>query len=175
MKRGFDLLGKRFGRLVITAELSHPVGVMCHRVWVAVCDCGEYTKVLSGNLRGGHIKSCGCLGAELRKKRPYEAIYNRLVRASVRTQGKPLLYEDFLPFTKVVECHYCGAEVMWTKHFKTCRGSSRYNLDRKDNAKGYTKENLIVCCRLCNFTKGDRFTYMQFVEIGKVIRSFRES
>jgi hypothetical protein len=175
MKRGYDLLSKRFGRLVVTAELNHPVGVMCHRVWIAVCDCGNYTKVLSGNLKGKSTRSCGCFSAECRKKKPYEAIYNRLLRTAKHLHGKPLTYENFLQFTNVKECHYCGAKIEWTKHFHSLRGVSRYNLDRKDNARGYSSNNLVVCCRLCNFTKADRFTYEQFVEIGKVIRSFRES
>ncbi len=45
-------------------------------------------------------------------------------------------------FTKIIEkpCKYCGE-------------NSRYGIDRIDNEKGYTKENSVSCCKLCNFMK----------------------
>lgn len=39
------------------------------------------------------------------------------------------------------QCFYCGEN-------KKPRG-----IDRVDNAKGYTKENSVPCCKLCNFMK----------------------
>ena len=37
--------------------------------------------------------------------------------------------------------------------------SAKYNLDRKDNSIGYSKNNCVVCCSTCNYIKGDKFTY----------------
>lgn len=54
-----DITGKRYGKLVViekTDERRH--GVV---VWKCQCDCGKITKVTTGNLNNGHIRSCGCL------------------------------------------------------------------------------------------------------------------
>jgi len=178
VKRGIDLLGKRVGKLVVTAELVHPVGVMAHRLWIAVCDCGNYTKVRSGALRHRvkPIRSCGCLIAETHRIRPYESLYNRLRRIAKKQKHKCALgFKQFVDFTKTTNCHYCHAPVEWVKYsIGATKGAGGYKIDRKDNTKGYSKENCVVCCSSCNRTKGDRFTYEQFVQIGKVIRSFRE-
>jgi hypothetical protein len=43
------------------------------------------------------------------------------------------------------KCNYCGykQEGEWN------------GIDRKDNNKGYLKENCVTCCRMCNMMKGD--------------------
>lgn len=52
-----DLTGQRFGRLTV---LEYCKGSK----WRCKCDCGNYTDVLSCNLRNGNTKSCGCLNKE---------------------------------------------------------------------------------------------------------------
>lgn len=53
------------------------------------------------------------------------------------------------------------------------RTRGAYNLDRKDNSKGYSIKNCVVCCTVCNLTRGNRFTYEQFLEIGKLLSELR--
>ena len=63
-----DLTGMRFGRLVAkevyTGETNHKYP---GTVWICQCDCGNTTKVETGNLMNGHTKSCGCLAEERRR------------------------------------------------------------------------------------------------------------
>jgi len=62
-----NLVGQRFGRLKVVqdsgkrTEYSHGDG---HVIWACRCDCGKRVKVISGNLRYAHTKSCGCLKKE---------------------------------------------------------------------------------------------------------------
>jgi hypothetical protein len=58
-----DLLGQRFGRLVVL----EPAGVSKNRtqLWLCRCDCGTSTTVNSYSLRSGASRSCGCLKLEL--------------------------------------------------------------------------------------------------------------
>ena len=50
-------------------------------------------------------------------KRPFEAIYNRLVKsASDRNLSCALTYESFLRFTNTHKCHYRGSSIVWSKH-----------------------------------------------------------
>lgn len=57
-----NLKGQRFSKLVVLEESG--IDKCRRRLWKCVCDCGNKTTVNSGNLRGGHTKSCGCLQKE---------------------------------------------------------------------------------------------------------------
>jgi hypothetical protein len=57
-------------------------------------------------------------------------------------------------------CFYCG-------------DISDIGLDRIDNLKGHCKENCLPCCTLCNLTRGNRYTYDEFKQIGKIIRDIK--
>ncbi len=56
-----DLIGKRFGRLVVTAEAGRKNGRV---VWECLCDCGSTTQKVGGDLLSGRCNSCGCIRAE---------------------------------------------------------------------------------------------------------------
>lgn len=57
--------GTRFGRLTVVGLSSRRnQGQAC---WECRCDCGNLTTVISGNLRRGITKSCGCLYREFHK------------------------------------------------------------------------------------------------------------
>jgi hypothetical protein len=109
-----------------------------------------------------------------KRKRPFEALYNHLVYHA-RRRGKEmrLSYEDFLPFTEVRECHYCGDEISWTK-YGLSRNGRKYNLDQKNPDLGYAKENLVVACLRCNTTKSNKFGYDEFLAIGRAIKEYRD-
>lgn len=57
-----DLVGKRFGRLIVTGYAGRQEGV--HR-WRCLCDCGKETVVGNTALLTGRTKSCGCLQSEI--------------------------------------------------------------------------------------------------------------
>ena len=53
-----DLLGQRFGRLVVTEYAGSRNG---RAVWRCKCDCGNEVDVFSSYLKTGDTQSCGCL------------------------------------------------------------------------------------------------------------------
>ena len=53
-----DLLGQRFGRLVVIERM--PNNKRKQAMWKCCCDCGNEVIVESGHLRRGHTNSCGC-------------------------------------------------------------------------------------------------------------------
>lgn len=58
-----DMVGERFGRLLVTAHAGKQ-GVSRNHRWACICDCGV-TVTVSGNcLRSGVTKSCGCIQRE---------------------------------------------------------------------------------------------------------------
>ena len=48
-----------------------------------------------------------------------------------------------------------------------------YRVDRKDNSKGYVSGNVCACCKRCNFSKGDRYTYEEWFIMTRCYRSGR--
>lgn len=58
-----DLIGKKFGRLVVIEKIKKEKTDK-ETKWLCVCDCGEHTIVNNSNLRNGHTKSCGCLNRD---------------------------------------------------------------------------------------------------------------
>lgn len=57
-----DLIGQRFGRLLVTGYAGKDKGN--HSKWACLCDCGGVKTVIGYNLKSGAIQSCGCLRSE---------------------------------------------------------------------------------------------------------------
>jgi len=162
-----DLTGEVFGKLTAFRYLGKDD--KSHRIWLCKCECGIVKPIRAGHLLDNSLVSCGCF-RNTPRLRPYEFLYNRLL------QGKhevTLTYEEFLEFTKETNCHYCNALVRFTVHIYR-DGESPTNLDRKDSALGYSKDNCVVCCKRCNVGKNKNFTYAEWRKIGALICSWAE-
>lgn len=157
-----DISNQRFGRLVVVRlgrqEQGRP------RFWECLCDCGNRTEVVSTVLRQGRTKSCGCLSKEIKirandvRRLPDGLAAARSIFRSYRTNAKRrsldfcITEEDFLKITKE-DCFYCG--ISPSQSYCTPWGSYyQYNgIDRVDNRQGYVVENIVACCKLCNWGK----------------------
>jgi hypothetical protein len=167
------LRGMRFGRLVVIEDLPIEPGKKKAR-WNCRCDCGASTCVTSGDLQSGHTQSCGCLGADAtaqfncRTKRhtPGNSGLNWLFsnyRRKAKERGREfqLTKDDFALLTSQ-PCYYCDLaprqEAFGTDGTDEGKQHSKYQyngLDRFDNNKGYLVDNVVPCCRGCNFAKRD--------------------
>ena len=58
MAKKIPMIGRRFGKLVVTSQAEHDVRGVIH--YNCSCDCGNIATVNGASLRGG-TKSCGCL------------------------------------------------------------------------------------------------------------------
>lgn len=59
MSRLIDLVGKRFGRLVVISKANkNKWGKLS---WLCCCDCGKKTIVIVSDLKNSKTRSCGCL------------------------------------------------------------------------------------------------------------------
>jgi hypothetical protein len=161
-----DMMGKRFGRLVIVGELARRCKIDTHLLYLAKCDCGADVRVRGYTLRTRHTQSCGCLRREKWQLAPGEAAKNDMMRCYVKNaKDYGRVWE--IPIEKfkelvVKDCFYCG--VPPANVWREKRSNFKYNgLDRVDNSKGYTLDNVVPCCGHCNMTKRER-TMEQFVE-----------
>jgi len=60
-----DLVGKRFGRLVVQ---SFAYTKERHNYWNCICDCGKNKITFTSQLTRGIAKSCGCLQKDIARK-----------------------------------------------------------------------------------------------------------
>ncbi len=60
-----EIVGEKFGRLVVAREWKNPKG---HRVCLCQCECGNDKVAYRSNLLGGKTKSCGCLEEKNRRR-----------------------------------------------------------------------------------------------------------
>ena len=172
-----DITGQQFGRLTAVQCLPKGYGNTTRAMWECICTCGNKIITSGSDLRIGQSTSCGCLRSEktskAKRKDPYRWIYNGLFhRCKMLNRECLLSFEDFLPYTNITKCHYCNSNIKWPEH--RCNGESgAYYLDRKDNNLGYTQDNCVVCCALCNWVKSDQFSYAEMIKLGKVISEIR--
>lgn len=78
-----ELSGKRFGKLLVLCRINRTEDGDNAPIWECKCDCGNMTKVKSGNLMNGKTNSCGCIRrkntSELgRSRRVYSETEKRL-------------------------------------------------------------------------------------------------
>lgn len=153
MKRQpLNLVGQRFGRLVVLSRAPRGTRKSRRIVWNCVCDCGGAAVVGGDSLKSGRSKSCGCLSVETAKKvhtkhgnasgggvtPEYQAWVNMRARCS-GVQAK---------------CwkNYGGRGISvsreWESDFEAFLGcvgprpGAGYELDRIDNDKGYYPGNV---------------------------------
>lgn len=160
-----DEVGNKYGRLTILKyegkdkKYNRPM-FRCQ------CDCGGIVTVPIYVLRSGNTKSCGCYQREQQimhaRKAKGQAGFNRLYREykrSAKNKGHSfeLTKEDLSLITKM-NCHYCGVEpstvICGDPQRPGRHGDYTFNgIDRIDNSKGYTMDNVAPCCKLCNYMK----------------------
>ena len=157
--------GSRFGKLTVLKRTEKRHGREKPR-WLCRCDCGNEKVIWASNLNNGSTKSCGCLHKESVALPLGVAAFNKMVyhmkhNASTRGLDWQLTKEQVRRLTKQ-PCHYCGTEPSNVSSQERMNGVYIYNgLDRIDNVKGYTIDNVVPCCKICNGAKS-KMTVKEF-------------
>jgi len=174
------LIGQKFTRLTVLGLSPRNRNERYHAD--TICECGNKKSIPIDCILRGNTKSCGCLGKENRanygnriaaimagryKTMPGETglkmIYSSYKRgAEERKHIFDISIEDFARLTQM-NCHYSGHPPGNVRKNSISRGgtpesvkrgSYTYNgLDRIDNTKGYTLDNVVPCCHKCNRAK----------------------
>lgn len=170
MKR-LNLTSKTFGRLtVVRPGPSVRTKSGGYAMWECRCSCGGSTKVRTSHLTEHRVQSCGCLLIESLSTNPRAAkapgaAYLRYVfgyyekNARLRKLPFKLTFDAFCQTASQL-CHYCGAPPEQGKNKSRLGRPSVFNgvikhngVDRIDSSKGYTEENVVPCCKACNYAK----------------------
>lgn len=123
-------------------------------------------------LRNGETRSCGCLKLETHRLPKGEAAFNSIcarMKKEANNCGRSWdLTKDQVKGVIFQPCFYCGAQPSQLAGYRRdgheINGTILYNgLDRVDNDKGYTLDNIVTCCGECNRGKreGAQEEYIQ--------------
>jgi hypothetical protein len=162
--------GERFGRLVV-------VGYDRKGSWHVRCDCGAQKAVTGTALRSGATTSCGCLASELKKS-----------RATTHGQSIGNGTPEYRTWSGIIDrCenpnathyrHYGGRGIAvcarWRVSFENFLADmghrpitdgpskrSRWEIERKDNDKGYEPGNCIWATRITQINNTRRNVFVE--------------
>lgn len=153
--------GDKFNRLTCV-RFDH-VGKHYRSYFLFRCSCGN-TKVILGSLvKSGNTKSCGCLKDEQRRKRisDYHSEITAIIlgykRHAERREFKWLLSRKQVEDIIKRNCYYCGTVPSNKKKTKNSIGGGLIysGIDRLDSNKDYSPDNVVPCCKICNYAKSN--------------------
>lgn len=173
-----NLIGNIYARLLVVS-ISDKV-VKNETYYNCICDCGKEKEVAAGDLTEGNTKSCGCLNIERVKEthskpRGESAKYGAYGRYKdeKRRNCKFNLSFDEAVFIFEQNCYYCNKSPSNVFKSKHDNGDYSYSgIDRVDNSKDYEVENVVPCCKECNFIKG-QLSYTEFIQMVKDIYEYQ--
>jgi len=80
--------------------------------------------------------------------------------------------EEFIDWYKNQErkCHYCKrSEEETCKEIVNGRKYGRLSIDRKDNTRGYSLNNIVLACFRCNGIKSNYYTEQEMLQFGATV------
>lgn len=97
--------------------------------------------------------------------KPYEHRIMRMCGAyKLRDKKRGLdndITRDFMLNLCKKPCFYCG-------------DTQKIGLDRIDNTKGHTKDNVVPCCYDCNCARMNNFSHQEMIILGKTIKEIKQ-
>ncbi|NCC20729.1 hypothetical protein EOM33_06860 [Candidatus Saccharibacteria bacterium] len=172
-KRRDDLIGQRFGRLVVLGigECDNRGGVR----WRCECDCGNYKDINGYSLTSGATESCGCLRRE--KMREIKTIHGGYKTPLNRVWAtmKQRCTNPGVPVYK----NYGGRGIRYHPSFETFEGflagipdgyAPGLELDRIDNDGNYEPGNLRWATRIEQMNNTRRSRRLLHPVTGKEVR-----
>jgi hypothetical protein len=161
-----DLTGQKFNKLTLVKYIGQN-NQKCF-IYEAKCDCGNFIRAEGNDIKSNRIKSCGCLKTIKAMKKCLENPYLMMIKNTysdyrIKARQRNYNFDITLEYfsEKIKEkCYYCNSEPKNIKKpskrrkWKENQVVLAYNgLDRVDNTKGYTVENTVSCCSMCNIAK----------------------
>mgnify|MGYP000420341430 CR=1 FL=1 len=137
--------------------------VSMRKMWRVQCSCGATFDTSGTRLRRGDIIMCRACACKLRPQSlklysNMELAFTKMIKDRARQKTPPIPVSITVDeFTSLVakDCHYCGAAPSQRSYFGKRIPFLVNGLDRVDNAKGYSSDNVVPCCRFCNTAKSN--------------------
>lgn len=147
-----DLTDHRFGKLVILGQWKSFRN--SDTAWLCDCDCGDQKIVRGRSLRHGDTKDCGCGKRLIRGEANFRYLFRSLQTGALARNIKWDLSESVVRTITKQDCVYCGLPPAQIYRRQRSYGPYIYNgIDRIDSTVGYIPENVVACCKQCNYAK----------------------
>ena len=134
----------------------------------AICkNCGnEFTQVHKNHLFCGgkyNVGSCSYQNDQMHKLRKTPTIVYSVYKCNAKSRGLEfsISLEDLIGLWGL-PCTYCGKPI------------ETVGIDRIDNSKGYTKDNITSCCKVCNRMKLEYSTEFWISHIRQIIDNYHQ-
>lgn len=172
-----DLTGQIFGRWTVK-EIGKTVGEgrKSKGTWRCVCECGNEAEVYTSNLTAGFSRSCGCLQKDwmqwnrpaLKHGKARSAEFGMWNGAKYRAKCKGIAFDLSVTDIEIPDlCPLLGIPLVCGVNSIPLESSP--TLDRIDNTKGYTKDNVWVISRKANTIKSTA-TYQELEMIAQKLK-----
>ena len=143
-----DLTNRRFGKLKVLFDTGRRK--TRRPIWKCLCDCGKEAEVLAKYLINGDTKSCGCFNTGNAYNRTgYKDVsgsYWYIVVAQAKRRGIPITITAEEAYNQFVKqdrkCALSQTPITLVKNLRDEREKQTASLDRIENAKGYTIDNI---------------------------------
>lgn len=142
--------------------------------WIVKCNkCGKLYSKTIGEVK--KYQSNGCMDCTYRiassKPNDWHLYIHYKGHAKDKNRVFDLTYEQFKTLSHS-NCYYCGAEPTVVPQLqKYCKNSESQKLngiDRVDSSKGYTLDNCVPCCSICNQIKSNINQQLFLQQIEKI-------
>lgn len=167
-----DITGRVFGQLKVLKFSHYDREKSIKQYWLCKCKCGNQKAIVINSLDNGDSKSCGCLEKESLKKinkafkdkyqlpKNVASFNNLYYKYKICAKQRNIIFLLTRKESEVLflgNCYYCGQKPNRLHDNKRkFNGNPLVNgIDRKDNNAGYTIENCVSCCKICNYAKRD--------------------
>ncbi|NCB97235.1 MAG: hypothetical protein EOM36_02595 [Bacteroidia bacterium] len=157
-------IGTVFSRLTVLEETAPKLieGGGSRKCYKVRCECGKTFTTIGTSLKHKRVTECSSCAYQ---KRPQstkrltqeERMFTKTIVERCKTHNIPysITATDYITTAKKV-CHYCGTPPVikgahMTRHAETPIPVN--GIDRVNNTLGYTIENIVPCCSLCNSMK----------------------
>jgi len=155
-----NLINKKFNRLTVLEFVGIQSDGHRESLWKCRCDCGKEIVTTGNSLTSGNTKSCGCYHKDRTRELFSSSIEDLTVsrvlcdyRKSAHIKGHLFeLSREHIASLVNEDCYYCGAKPS-NKLRQHNRVITYQGIDRLDNTKGYTPDNVVPCCIRCNKMK----------------------
>ena len=166
-----ELTDQKFGKLIVLGQWKSFRN--SDTAWICDCDCGDQKIVRGRSLRGGETKDCGCGKRLARGEANFRYLCRGLERGAKDRNISFNLSEDFIRDITKRDCFYCGLLPKQISQRTRSYGAYIYNgIDRIDSNLEYYPNNVVSCCKQCNYAKRS-YTISEFQEwIKRVYKNF---
>lgn len=171
-RRILNEIGRRYGRLVVLALRQPEPNERGMYRWLCKCDCGNETTVRGTSLRNGDTRSCGCYWNEIvaagahrlpQNEAAFHRVYGKIRDGARKRNLAWELTKDNVWSLISSTCFYCGKPP--SKIFRNRYGYCAWNgVDQKEPCGGYTLNNCVTCCYVCNRMKLN-IPFQEFLDI----------